>query len=297
MSFKNQDPFIAPGYTSPMLESEKELLAGYHHTISEQLDSRLSESPKFFGLLVVVSTGYGYVLSKDNLSNQRFFVVIVSLVSYLAVLWASCYLAALGYAFRFLQNTQHCIEFKLGWQPYTPGLEDGRRTGQPPQPWPGEGQFWDNFWLLPGTYHAHAFGLAIFLAIIVVAYGWHALQFGQSYGPQRVTLTICVAAIGLGWCWICWINRHYLLRFRTKRNNMADGIKSVVGAASTDSASEVTYQPANLCASASYATEASRPVSSLRSWSWSPWSLAVMVSGVAVVAGLLGHNQHTEGPG
>jgi hypothetical protein len=48
---------------------EKELLAQFHHTISEQLDSRLSESPKFFGLLVIVSTGYGYVLSDSKFSK------------------------------------------------------------------------------------------------------------------------------------------------------------------------------------------------------------------------------------
>lgn len=81
------------------------LLAEFHHTISEQLNARLSESPKFFGLLIVVSTAYGYVLSKPELSAQKELFVLASLLSYVAVLWASWYLAALGYAFsRLLKN-------------------------------------------------------------------------------------------------------------------------------------------------------------------------------------------------
>jgi hypothetical protein len=95
-----------------MTEKEKELLAQFHHTISEQLDSRLSESPKFFGLLVVVSSGYGFVLSKPELSK---FILLAALLSLAAILWAAWYLAALGYAFRFLQSTQHRIEHALDW--------------------------------------------------------------------------------------------------------------------------------------------------------------------------------------
>ena len=52
-----------------MNEKEKKLLARYHHTISEQLNARFSESPKFFGLLIIVSTGYGYVLANQGLSR------------------------------------------------------------------------------------------------------------------------------------------------------------------------------------------------------------------------------------
>jgi hypothetical protein len=40
----------------------RDQLAGFHKTISEQLNARLAESPRFFWALVVVSTGYGYVL-------------------------------------------------------------------------------------------------------------------------------------------------------------------------------------------------------------------------------------------
>ena len=128
--------------------NQREQLTEFHHTISEQLNARLSESPKFFGLLVIVSTAYGYVLSKPDLASQRLLVCIASLISFAAALWAVWYLAALGYAFRFLQNSQHCIEHALGWAPgYIPLPEQGRLTGQPPSSSKGlAGQFW----LLPG---------------------------------------------------------------------------------------------------------------------------------------------------
>ena len=51
--------------------------------------------------------------------------VIASLLSYVAVLWASWYLAALGYAFRYLQYGQHCIEQALGWDAYVPSFVMG----------------------------------------------------------------------------------------------------------------------------------------------------------------------------
>jgi hypothetical protein len=137
-----------------MDEKEKELAAKFHHTVSEQLNARLSESPKFFALLVVVSTGYGYVLSSQRCNRGLF--ALASFLSYAAVLWASWYLSALGYAFRFLQNIQHCIENKIEWEKYTPLPIDGRRTGEPPRP---PKTFGDTYWLLPGIYHAHAAGL------------------------------------------------------------------------------------------------------------------------------------------
>jgi hypothetical protein len=93
-----------------MNEKEKELLAGFHHTISEQLDSRLSESPKFFGLLVVVSTGYGYVLSGQSSPKL---LLPATLLALAATFWASWYLAALGYAFRFLQFGQHDLALRM----------------------------------------------------------------------------------------------------------------------------------------------------------------------------------------
>jgi hypothetical protein len=110
-----------------MTADEKQLLAQFHHTISEQLNARLSESLKFFGLLIIVSTGYGYVLSKRELDEL---FVPASLLAYGAVLCASWYLAALGYAFRFLQNSQHMIEHALGWTLRRCRAQE-RREGQP----------------------------------------------------------------------------------------------------------------------------------------------------------------------
>jgi hypothetical protein len=158
-----------------MDDKNKELLAGFHHTISEQLDSRLSESPKFFGLLVVVSTGYGYVLSNPCLSNL---LLPTTLLALAATFWATWYLAALGYAFRFLQSGQHRIEQELGWTQYT------RVSGKPPE------GYWNPFWLLPGIYHAHAAGLSAFFTLICFI-GLHGQWrwIGSMAGVFSVVLT------------------------------------------------------------------------------------------------------------
>src|SRR5712691_9575156 len=98
--------------------ADQKQLADFHRTISEQLNSRLEESPRFFWALVAISTAYGYSLwgeMSDPSAQAETHIVV-----HLAILWASWYLAALGYAFRFLQNTQHCIEHALGWDHYTP---------------------------------------------------------------------------------------------------------------------------------------------------------------------------------
>src|SRR5713101_2090467 len=128
------------------MSDEHDRLAGFHRTISDQLNARLVESPRFFWALVVVSAGYGYVLTKPELDQNATVFNLASALSYISVLWASWYLAALGYAFRFLQNGQHCIERALRWNPYVPA------PGEPPDGW------CDAFWLLPGIYHAHAAG-------------------------------------------------------------------------------------------------------------------------------------------
>lgn len=143
-------------------DKENGRLAQFHHTISEQLNARLEESTKFFGLLIVVSTGYGYVLSTPVLCSQRDVFVLASFLAYGTVLWLTWYLAALGYAFRFLQNSQHLIEHALGWSPaYVPGPQNGRVVGEPPESL----KLKDSFWLLPGIYHAHAAGLSAFLVV------------------------------------------------------------------------------------------------------------------------------------
>jgi hypothetical protein len=140
---------------------QQEGLAQFHRTISEQLNSRLEESPRFFWALVAISTAYGYALwgakSDPSVLAQREIVVrLTAILAFLATLWASWYLAALGYAFRFLQNTQHCIEHALGWAKYAP------ENTKPPE----NARWVDSFWLLPGIYHPHALGLCVFLSLI-----------------------------------------------------------------------------------------------------------------------------------
>jgi hypothetical protein len=184
---------------------EKELLAGFHHTISEQLNSRLSESPKFFGLLVVVATGYGYVLSEHNLCKL---FLPATLLALSATLWASWYLAALGYAFRFLQNCQHCIEHRLGWATFTPGSQ--RKAGVPPNP---VKSYCDVFWLLPGIYHAHAAGLCVFLALICVA----ACRASWAWWPHCCIIICGLVVFVTGVFLTFWINVHYVRKFRDER--------------------------------------------------------------------------------
>lgn len=196
-----------------MNEKEKELAAQFHHTISEQLNARLSESPKFFGLLVVVSTGYGYVLFSDKCEQHKALFALASVVAYASVLWATWYLAALGYAFRFLQNIQHCVERAIGWDSYTPLSENGRRTGQPPKRVRIVSS--DPFWLLPGIYHAHAAGLGTFLTIICVAFG----SYGRRFWHLWLVLTIASVAILFGIAWIYGWNLHYVKRYRSKWRN------------------------------------------------------------------------------
>ena len=193
---------------------KRELLAGFHKTISEQLNARLEESPRFFWALVVVSTGYGYVLwnlAKNPKPGLCVVFVIASLLSYVAVLWASWYLAALGYAFRYLQYGQHCIEQALGWNAYVPIY------GKPPARF----RWWrcskticktfcESFWLLPGIYHAHVFGLVSLLVIIIVAFCCYSSEW---LGICCVLLIGFISfVIGVGF--IIFINRYYVQKYK-----------------------------------------------------------------------------------
>jgi hypothetical protein len=170
---------------------EKELLAQFHHTISEQLNARLSEGPKFFGLLVIVSTGYGYVLSRPELGR---FVALATYLSLAAVLWAGWYLAALGYAFRFLQNSQHRIERALGWNQFVPASGEPPKSLVNPLKW---------FWLLPGIYHPHAAGLSFFFVLVCVT------AFAGRKG-------VAVSVIGIST--IALVNLYYLKKFKEKQS-------------------------------------------------------------------------------
>ncbi len=195
--------------------NHRELLAGFHHTISEQLNARLAESPRFFWALIVVSTGYGYVLwglhSLQDKHEAAFLFAITSFLAYFAVLWASWYLAALGYAFRFLQNAQHCMEHALGWEGYGPrGIP--KPSGEPPAV---ISRCSDLFSLLPGIYHAHVFGLTGLLVIISSAICWRCQEWFGSCWAILVGLLL----LGLGLGFIICVNVHYVRRFRGKWRN------------------------------------------------------------------------------
>jgi hypothetical protein len=186
---------------------QHEKLPEFHRTISEQLNARLEESPRFFWALVAISTAYGYALwgehADPSATPQRHVVVrLVAILAYLATLWASWYLAALGYAFRFLQNTQHCIEHALGWDKYAP-----HSTSPPKTP-----RWRDSFWLLPGIYHPHAVGLCFFLTMVTLTsmWQWHT--------------TFCIVAAHLvlwfaGLIFMVATHRYYLKKFASRHRS------------------------------------------------------------------------------
>jgi hypothetical protein len=185
-----------------LTDSEREGLAQFHKTISEQLNARLAESPRFFGVLVITGTAYGYVLWKFQEVGMRLFV-LASVVAYMAVFWSLWYLAALGYAFRYLQNSQHRIEDDLGWDSYR-----NETTGIPPKP---SCRLSYVFWLLPGIYHAHAFGLAILLLIVTA--GFFAHWPGNRCVAAVLGLVTGLATIGL----VLGVNTHYVRKFSRNR--------------------------------------------------------------------------------
>ena len=185
-----------------MTDSERESLAGFHKTISEQLNTRLAESPKFFGLLVVTGTAYGYVLLKFKEVEFPVFV-LASVLAYVAIFWSLWYLAALGYAFRYLQNSQHRIEDEIGWGAYR-----NKTTGIPPNPcW----RLSYAFWLLPGIYHAHAFGLTALLVIVTGGFFYH-WPGARNVAIGSGILT-ALASIGL----VLALNIHYVRKFSVNR--------------------------------------------------------------------------------
>lgn len=184
---------------------EIQSLASFHATMAEQLNSRLSESHRFFGVLVLALTAYGYVIWGWKPETGRFLLALVSVISYLVVFWALWYLAALGYAFRFLQFSMHQTETALGWRNY--GLDSGQVA---------KGLFrW--CWLLPGIYHAHLFGLLVVMVIVCSVFAlkwWHTLgAFGHSYFEAIASSVIGVVAAGV---WAVLINLHYVNKYEAK---------------------------------------------------------------------------------
>ncbi len=127
--------------------------------------------------------------------------MLVSGVAYLSILWVVTYLAALGYAFRYLQNSQHRIGDVLGWEIFRP-----KTTGVPPATIRSIG---DLFWLLPGIYHAHLYGL-LFLSVVL-----HVVFVVIISDVRGATLTAITALLfEIAWIWF-W-NYHYLKKFRQR---------------------------------------------------------------------------------
>lgn len=187
--------------SSHLTEEDKKGLALFHQTISQQLNARLTESPKFFGVLVVASAGYGYVLATFGADDARIFV-LASAVIYAAVVWALGYLAALGYAFRFLQNSQHRIEDALGWAAYRP-----KGTGEPPEQFKHPG---DIIWCLPGIYQAHAVGLTVFLLMIVWTFYWYV---DETWWALPTAILASLAGVAFA----AVINAYYVKKYRRVR--------------------------------------------------------------------------------
>lgn len=173
-------------------------LSDFHKTISEQLNARLSESPKFFWAVGLAVTAYGYVLWDYDKHPGLF--PIASLLAYLSILWAIWYLAALGYAFRYLQNTQHRIEDALGWNDFR-----SKTTGIPPKSVQHPGQL---FWLFPGIYHAHLAGL---LGLSFILYTLFILR---ASGNIALLVLISILLSAIQTAWIVGCNYHYLAKFR-----------------------------------------------------------------------------------
>ncbi len=182
---------------SPDSEHGKYSLSDFHKTISEQLNSRLSESPRFFWVVALSITGYGYILWTYDEKPALF--PIATLVVYLSILWATWYLAALGYAFRYLQNAQHRIEDDLGWEIYRP-----KTTGIPPEK---IRKLSHVFWLLPGIYHAHLGG---FVGLSLVLSSVYVSRTYNECGSILLALSFILFEI----VWIVGWNYHYLSKFR-----------------------------------------------------------------------------------
>ena len=164
----------------------------------------------------MASTAYAFVLWNFDLSAGGFnpntkgpVFLLVSLVAYGAGLWSHWYLAALGYAFRFLQNTQHRIEEALEWDLYRP-----RETGNPPDRINTLPRL---IWLLPGIYHAHFFGLCIFVATIIGSFWWR-------WPNKHTVYNWVIGAIVISVLTIWWVNYHHLTKFKRKQVKGLKGI-------------------------------------------------------------------------
>jgi hypothetical protein len=187
----------------PLPDEEKNRLTSYYQTISEQLNARLSESPRFFGVVVIASTAYGYVIwnwkTIQNVDLGQLLLALASFVFYITLLWAIWYLLALGYAFRYLQFSQHRIEDALGWDKYR-----SKDTGKPPKKIKS---LKDLFWMLPGIYHAHLGGL-IAIAVVLCGVFWN--QWPDRCVGREVFFGFLMIAFLFTW----WAGFHYIDKIR-----------------------------------------------------------------------------------
>ena len=77
-----------------VISGKRDLLAGFHRTLSDQLNARLSESPRFFWVLVVVCIGLGYLGAKPA---EGAYVIIARILTAYYFLHFLVILPALGY--------------------------------------------------------------------------------------------------------------------------------------------------------------------------------------------------------
>lgn len=197
-------------FTSPKLDqAQVEGLTSFHGTMAEQLDARLSESHKFLGVLVLAITAYAYVIWYWELSRGRFVLLLVSAISYLVTIWAIWYLAALGYAFRFLQYSMHQAEKTLGWEKL--GLPSGTVGQGLPRV----------IWLHPGIYQAHLFGVVSLMLLVCVTLAfkwWHIPEFVPDVLLNKHTESIILGVVGLvgGLSFTVGINLFYVSKYEKK---------------------------------------------------------------------------------
>lgn len=195
-----------------------ELLVTFHSTMADQLNSRLSESPRFFAFVIAALTAYAFVIS--HYQSDRFMLVLVSFISYMVLQWAIWYMAALGYAFRFLQYSMHLAEVALDWTQYS--LE----YGVPPK----TRSFSRTFWLHPGIYHAHLAGLIIIVCIVCAVFSFKWWRGTGAFGhPQCEALTVLSCGVVGSLLWTLFINNHYVNKYEDKANVDFTKARNTVG--------------------------------------------------------------------
>jgi len=183
-------------------EATRKNLVEFHKTISEQLDSRLSESPRFLGAVVIALTAYGFALELST----RGLLLLATGVLYAVLLWAIWYLIVLSYAFRHLQNIQHGIENRLGWSQFRP-----LKTGIPP----GRLRHYkinELFWIVPGIYQPHLAGLLFLIGVL-------SFVTNYLYGKELEWLDVGLMHVPfmIALLWAGGLSRHYFIKYREKR--------------------------------------------------------------------------------